>query len=524
MLGALSTKQAFDKMICRKLILVLGDQLDRESPALLQGNPQQDLILMIESRDESRRVASHKARTVLFLSAMRHHAEWLRGQGWRVHYCDMQQPDADSFDTGLRHAIDMAKPRLLSLVKAGEYGVQQMIENTAGRCGLPIEVWQDDHFLCSDGDFAKWRQGRKSLVMEHFYRFQRKRLDIMMENANPLGGQWNFDRHNRKAFGRQGPGMLPLPPAFPPDTITRDVMRGVNEHFPGNPGRLDTFAWPVTREQALDALADFIDHRLPAFGPFQDAMWDSEPWLSHSLLSAALNLKLLRPREVIDAATEALALRQAPIASAEGFVRQILGWREYIRGIYWSEMPDYLGRNTLGAELPLPDFYWTGDTDMACLRISINQTMKHGYAHHIQRLMVTGLFALMLGVRPQEVHAWYLAVYVDAVEWVEAPNTIGMSQHADGAVVGSKPYVASGRYIQKMSNYCTGCRYRPDTSTGIDACPFTTLYWDFLIRHESRFINHPRAAMQWRMLNRLDAPQRQQVLESADELRSRLIR
>jgi deoxyribodipyrimidine photolyase-related protein len=304
------------------------------------------------------------------------------------------------------------------------------------------------------------------------------------------------------------------------DDPRRDHRR--RRHFGDNPGRLDDFDWPVTREQALQALEDFVDHRLAAFGPFQDAIWDGEPTLYHSLLSAAMNLKLLSPREVIDAALAALDDGRAPVESVEGFVRQVLGWREYVRGVYWSQMPGYVDRNALGADAPLPAFYWTGDTDMACLRSTIAQTLRHGYAHHIQRLMITGLFGLLLGVNPRAMHEWYLSVYVDAVEWVEAPNTLGMSQYADGGLLASKPYVASGRYIKRMSNHCESCRYRPDRSDGPDACPFTVLYWDFLLRHEARFRDHPRAAMQWRMLQRRDAGERQAIRSAAARVRQKL--
>jgi deoxyribodipyrimidine photolyase-related protein len=310
--------------------------------------------------------------------------------------------------------------------------------------------------------------------------------------------------------------------SFAPDRTTRGVIADVRSHFPDNPGRLEGFDWPVTRQQALRTLEDFIEYRLAEFGPFQDAMWDGEPYLYHSMLSAAMNLHLISPHEVIDTVVEAYHAGQAPLASVEGFVRQVIGWREYVRGIYWSEMPDYLERNALGADQPLPDFYWTGETDMACLRSVIGQTLQTGYAHHIQRLMVTGLFALLLGVRPREIHEWYLAIYVDAIEWVEAPNTLGMSQHADGGLLGSKPYAASGRYIQRMSNYCSGCRFAPDKATGKQACPFTTLYWDFLMRHRQRFANHPRAAMQWRSLDRLDTASKKAIRRQAAELKALL--
>jgi len=502
----------------RKLILVLGDQLDRESPALDACDRVRDRVLMIEARAESKRVWSHKARTVLFLAAMRQHAAWLGQRGYRVDYRRIDAPEAETFASALRAAIVRHRPERLLMVEAGEYAVQRQIEATCAACDVPVEVLADSHFLCSREQFRVWREGRRVLVMEHFYRHMRHTHDVLMVDGQPAGGRWNFDKANRRPFGRGGPGQVPPLPRFLPDATTRGVLDDVASLFPDNPGSLDAFAWPVNREQALEMLDDFVAHRLPAFGPFQDAMWSDESFLYHSTLSAALNLKLLAPREVIDKTVAAYRDGAAPLASVEGLVRQIIGWREYVRGVYWSEMPDYLQRNALGAERPLPAFYWTGDTEMACLRSVIRQTLHTGYAHHIQRLMVTGLFALLLGVRPREAHEWYLAVYIDAVEWVEAPNTLGMSQYADGGLLGSKPYAASGRYIQRMSNYCTGCRYAPDRSTGESACPFTTLYWDFLLRHEQRFARHPRAGMQWRSLARLNGAQRAAIRRQADRL------
>ncbi|MGD8956392.1 MAG: cryptochrome/photolyase family protein [Chromatiaceae bacterium] len=509
-------------MSTRHLILVLGDQLDRDAAWRTQCAKKKDRVLMIEARAESQRIRSHRARTALFLAAMRHHAAWLQRQGYALDYVDIDHAEAASFSSALEAAIHRHHPERLVMVEAGEYGVQAEIDAVCARADLSVDRLPDSHFLSTRDDFAEWRRGRKVLVMEHFYRHMRQRHDILMEERKPAGGRWNFDQQNRKPFGKHGPGEIPTHPGFPPDDITREALADVETQFPDNPGSLDDFAWPVSREQALTLLQDFIDRRLPAFGPFQDAMWDSEPWLYHSTLSAALNLKLLNPREVIDAAVDAYHTGHAPLSSVEGFVRQILGWREYVRGVYWLEMPDYLERNSLGADQPLPDFYWSGDTDMACLRQVIGQTLAHGYAHHIQRLMVTGLFALLLGVRPREIHEWYLAVYVDAVEWVEAPNTLGMSQHADGGLLGSKPYAASGRYIQRMSNYCSGCRFRPDQASGDSACPFTTLYWDFLMRHEARFAKHPRAAMQWRNLARLDDARRREIRQQAESLRAYL--
>lgn len=509
-------------MACRDLILILGDQLDRQSAVLAACDKTLDRILMMEVRNESQRVQSGKVRTTLFLSAMRHHAAWLEQQGFALDYLAIDHPQADSFRCGLIAAIQRNRPHRVVMVEAGEYGTQQEIAVACADTGAPLELHADSHFLCSRLEFARWREPRKTLVMEHFYRHMRKRLDILMQDGRPTGGKWNFDQKNRKSFGREGPGMVPAPPRFEPDELTLRVMTAVEQYLPANPGSLNGFNWPVTREQALLMLQDFIDRRLAAFGPYQDAMWQDQALLYHAGISAALNLKLLNPREVIAAAVDACEKGYAPLQSVEGFIRQILGWREFVRGVYWTEMPGYIEGNALSALQSLPAFYWSGDTDMQCLRSVIGQTLQTGYAHHIQRLMVTGLFALLLGVRPQEVHAWYLAVYIDAVEWVEAPNTLGMSQYADGGLLASKPYVASGRYIQRMSNYCTGCRYAPDKSSGERACPFTTLYWDFLLRHEARFSRHPRAAMQWRMLERLGTQQRKAIAVSAEQLRSSL--
>jgi len=343
-----------------------------------------------------------------------------------------------------------------------------------------------------------------------------------MDGTEPVGGQWNFDAANRRALPKSGPATLPPPRAFAPDRTTTEVITLVRERFAGHPGSLDNFSWPVTSATAQSALEDFIEQRLPRFGDYQDAMWAGEPWLYHSRLSAAMNLKLLDPRAVITAAEDACRRGLAPLNAVEGFIRQILGWREYVRGIYWHLMPDYLERNALAAHAPLPGFYWTGDTAMRCLSDAVRQTLAHGYAHHIQRLMVTGLFGLLLGVDPKAMHEWYLAMYVDAVEWVELPNTLGMSQYADGGVMGSKPYIASGNYLNRMSNYCAQCPFNPRHAVGETACPYTTLYWDFLSRHESVLADNPRMALQLRNLARKPASERAAIADKADALRAAL--
>ena len=475
---------------------------------------------MAEVAEESEHVWSSRPRTALFLSAMRHFAQGLHARGWPLHYVHLDdEGNRGSLAAELEAATAAHHPQRLVMTHPGDWRVWRAIEGVSERTGVPLDVRDDRHFYATTREFAAHAHGRKQLRLEYFYRELRRRHGVLMDGDEPAGGRWSFDTENRAAFGKAGPPAVPPPPSVPPDALTRDVLALVQRRFASHPGRLDRFAWPVTRDQALAALAAFIEERLPEFGRYQDAMWTGEPWLYHSCLSAALNLKLLDPREVVSAAEAAYRDNHAPLASVEGFVRQILGWREYVRGIYWTQMPGYLSNNALDAHEPLPAFYWTGETPMACLRDTITQTLEYGYAHHIQRLMITGLYALMLGVEPAQVHEWYLAVYVDAIEWAELPNTLGMSQHADGGLMASKPYAASGKYIQRMSNYCEGCRFDPAKRTGEDACPFTTLYWDFLARHRARLARNPRMVMQVKNLERLGATERTAIGRRADALR-----
>jgi deoxyribodipyrimidine photolyase-related protein len=504
----------------RSLVIVLGDQLDIDAAAFDGFDARADAVWMGEVAEESTHVWSSKPRTVMFLAAMRHFALALQAQGRPLHYTRLDAPEnAGSLAAQLQADIRRLKPARLAMTAPGDWRVLQAIKAVAASSGLPLDIREDRHFFCSVRDFAAHAKGRKSLRMEYFYREQRKRHHVLMQGDEPVGGQWNFDADNREAFGTAGPGAVPPRAAFEPDAVTRAVIALVSTRFADHPGRLDHFAWPVTRAQALRSLQAFIGARLPQFGRYQDAMWPADPWLYHSHLSAALNLKLLNPREVVAAAEAAYREGHAPLASVEGFIRQILGWREYVRGIYWTQMPAYFERNALDAQQDLPAWYWSGTTDMACLRDALAQTLEHGYANHIQRLMVTGLYALMLGVQPQQVHAWYLAVYVDAVEWVELPNTLGMSQYADGGVMASKPYVATGKYIDRMSPHCKGCRYDPAQRSGDRACPFTTLYWDFLMRHETALAKNPRMALQVKNVARLTDAQKRAVHDRAAAIR-----
>ncbi len=503
----------------RRLVVVLGDQLDPGSAALSGFDPAVDALWMAEVEEETTKVWSHKARITLFLAAMRRFARAREAEGKRVFYRALGTHPYRRLGEALAADLPRLAPERVILLAPGEWSVREELVAALRRFGVPFEEREDSHFLCSRADFADFARGRRVLRMEHFYRWMRVRLNVLMDGGRPLGGRWNLDAENRAPLSAGGPGTLAAPLGFPPDGATHQVLALVASRFAAHPGELSAFDWPLDPRQAQAALADFTARRLAGFGRHQDAMWQGQPWLWHSRLAAAINLKLLDPRTAIAAAEEGYRRGEVPLASAEGFIRQILGWREYVRGIYWLRMPALAEENALGAEQPLPGFYWSGATSMRCLAEVIGQTLRFGYAHHIQRLMVTGLFALLLGVRPQELHRWYLAVYVDAVEWVELPNTLCMSQFADGGVLASKPYVASGRYIARMSNYCRGCPYDPARALGARACPFTTLFWDFLIRHRRRFASHPRVGAMWRQLQRKDSGELAAIRARAEGLR-----
>lgn len=506
----------------RNLVVVLGDQLDRLSSAFDGFDSGRDVVWMAEVAREATHVPSHKARTTLFLSAMRHFRNALRDEGIRVAYAKLDDAgNRGCLDEQLVSDIVALRPDRMLVTEPGEWRVREELRRAAARTGVPLEIRTDRHFLSSVEEFAAFAEGRKELRLEYFYRELRRRRGVLMDRGRPEGGVWNLDKENRASFAAGGPGQVPQPLSFPPDAVTREVVELVERRFPDAPGLLARFDWPVTRAQARLALDDFIASRLPSFGRYQDAMWAAEPFLFHSRLSAAMNLKLLAPLEAVAAAEQAYRRNTAPLAAVEGFIRQVLGWREYVRGIYWRSMPGYAEGNALDADAGLPGFYWTGQTEMACLRTVIGQTLEYGYAHHIQRLMVTGLFSLLLGVKPKRIHAWYLGIYADAVEWVELPNVIGMSQYADGGLMASKPYAASGKYIQRMSNSCASCRYNPARATGEDACPFTTLYWDFLMRKEDRLKRNPRLRMQFRNLERMGRAELRAIRREAEGQRSR---
>ncbi|MDE2047507.1 MAG: cryptochrome/photolyase family protein [Betaproteobacteria bacterium] len=535
------------------LRLILGDQLWLQNPALDGVDPAHDQVLMIEAASEGAAVWSHKARITLFLSAMRHFAHALRDAGLPLEYVVLDAAEPPDFAARLRERLMRLRPRRVVCCEPGEWRMLALLQSTCAEAGVPLELRADTHFACTRHEFAAWAKEapvapwhslhapydapapaphapasgpRRSLRMEYFYRHMRKKHDVLMQGDAPWGGQWNFDADNRRPYPKSGPGDIPAPARFAPDDITRDVMALVQRHFADHPASADWqahFGWPVTRAQALQALQHFVQTRLMHFGPHQDAMWTDTPFGWHALLSPALNLHLIHPLEVVRAAqarlqAEAPADAAEALASVEGFIRQVLGWREFMRGVYWLDMPQLAEANHYGHGRALPAWYWTGDTGMRCMRDSVGQTLRHGYAHHIQRLMVTGNFALLAEVLPQHACDWYLAVYVDAVDWVERPNTAGMALNANGGRFTSKPYIASGQYIARQSNYCAGCRYDPTVKTGHKACPVSTLYWRFLDKHEPQLLANPRTTLMARHIGRWTAAERSALRQAAGHL------
>jgi len=506
----------------RRLVLVLGDQLNADSAAFDGFDPARDAVLMIESRHEATFVPQHKHRLMLFFSAMRHFRDELRERGLRVHYAALDAPDTKpTFREEVPRQVRLAGAETLVLATPGDYRVRAELRGAMRGEACSLEIRPDRHFLCTDDQFAEFAKGRKNLLLETFYRAMRRRHEVLIEpDGEPLGGRWNYDDQNRERLAG-GVRMPEAPRGFAWDDTTRAVAKVVDEAFPDSPGSTRGFDAPVTARQAGEALRDFVTHRLEGFGRYQDAMVTGQPYLHHSRLSSALNLHLLDPRSAIEAAVDAHRSGGAPINSVEGFVRQVLGWREFVRGVYWHEMPDYQDRNGLDAQLPMPGFMWSADTEMNCVRQSVGQLIDHAYAHHIQRLMVLGLFCLLLGVRPRDVNDWHLSMYIDAIDWVSLPNVIGMSQYADGGLVASKPYCASGAYIKRMSDYCRGCRFDPGRATGDGACPFTTLYWDFLSRNRNRLRKNPRMGLQFANLDRKSRTERREIRREAEAVKTR---
>ncbi len=491
-----------------RILLVLGDQLSERLSVLASGDQSCDRVLMVEAREEGTYVPHHRKKIAFILSAMRHFRDRLRAAGWQVDYVSLDDPENTGTIIGeIDRALARHGLRQAAATRPGEWRLLSALQ------AANVSLLEDDRFLCSHATFDRWAEGRKQLRMEYFYRDMRRSTGLLMDDEAPAGGKWNFDHDNRKP--PRGGLQTPAPTRFQPDQITTDVLALVDTWFPDHFGDLTPFWFAVTAADAEQSVADFIAQRLPQFGDYQDAMQRDTPFMFHAVIGLYLNVGLLDPLQVCRQVERAYADGKVAINAAEGFIRQVIGWREFVRGIYWRFMPEYIDRNALDHHRPLPDFYWHGKTDMACLADCIGQTKREAYAHHIQRLMVTGNFAMLAAVEPRQVHAWYLAVYADAYEWVEAPNTLGMSQFADGGVLASKPYAASGNYINRMSNYCRDCRYNVKKRTGPEACPFNFLYWDFLARHRDRLAVNPRVAQIYRSWDRFEADHQAEIRAQA---------
>ncbi len=506
----------------KTLRLILGDQLNQSVSSLSDLDKGSDIVLMCEVMGEVTYVRHHKKKVAFILSAMRHFADRLRAQEVSVEYVSLDDPEnSGSFSAEVARAVTQHNVSRLVVTSPGEFRILEDMQSWEANLGIAVDIRQDDRFLCPPEVFESWADGRNHLRMDFFYREMRRYHDVLMADGKPVGGKWNYDADNRE---RPDPSLkVPSPLQFPPDETSQTVLKLVGRYCADHFGELDEFGFAVTREQALEVLQDFIANRLPLFGTYQDAMIEGEPWMYHSHIGFYLNIGLLGPGEVIRAVQTAYEAGTAPLNSVEGFIRQILGWREFIRGIYWLKMPRYATENFLAADRALPDFFWTGDTEMNCLRQSIGQTKKYAYAHHIQRLMVLGNFALLTGLAPKFVNEWYLIVYADAFEWVELPNVSGMVLFADGGYLASKPYAAGGAYINRMSNYCQNCRYKVAEKTGSDACPFNYLYWNFLIRNRNKLGNNARLGMIYRSLDRMSEDKQQTIMDDAGQFLNDLV-
>ena len=499
------------------LRLILGDQLNPEHSWFSQVDDSR-LHVFMEMRQETDYVLHHAQKILAIFAGMRAFAAKLAADGHRVHYLHIGDAEnRQQLTANLDWLIQQHGATGLAFQEPDEWRLHAQLDAYAESLqarGLTVEKVDSEHFYTHRATVAELFRGQKSWLMERFYRDMRQQHRVLMTDGNkPVGGQWNFDHDNRQRWQGQPATLQDQRPSHDYRALWAEIEAAGIRSF-GNP-QAEHFRWPLNRQEALQQFEHFLHHALPHFGQFQDAM-SSQCWrLFHALISFALNTKMLCPQEVVMATEAAWHAGDIPLPAAEGFIRQILGWREYVRGIYWTQMPDYIERNALDAQEALPEFFWTGETDMACLRDALQQTLRHGYAHHIQRLMVLGLYGLLRGVHPQHMHSWFLSVYVDAVEWVELPNTHGMALHADGGLLGSKPYAASGAYIDRMSDYCGACAYDPKLKTGPTACPFNYLYWNFLAENETQLGRNNRLAMPYKTLQKMTAERRQQVRADA---------
>ncbi|MCS6822556.1 MAG: cryptochrome/photolyase family protein [Microscillaceae bacterium] len=496
--------------------LILGDQLNPNHSWFKQKNDHV-LYVMMEVLQETNYVKHHIQKIVAFFVAMRNFAYNLRTQGHRVLYLQLDdEQNLQTIPANLEQIFKQYQATSFAYQLPDEYRLDQQLKAFTQRLSIPTQVYDTEHFLTKREEVAQTFAGKKTYLLETFYRKIRKKYHLLMQNENePLTGKWNYDAENRKKYDKKVP--IPAPLFFKRNV--QDIVEMLQKYKVETIGKIDAqnFIWACTRAEAEALLHHFVQNSLPYFGTYEDAMHTNEPFLFHSRLSFVMNVKLLHPLEIVQTAIEHWHKNQhfITIAQIEGFVRQIVGWREYMRGVYWANMPDYAQLNFFNHARPLPSWFWTGNVKMNCLNQVINQSLERAYAHHIQRLMVTGNFALLIGANPNEVDAWYLGIYADAIEWVEITNTRGMSQYADGGLVGSKPYVASANYMDKMSSYCQTCPYDKKKKIGKNSCPFNSLYWDFYARNEHLLAKNPRTGLAYLTLSKMDKTEKEALLRQA---------
>lgn len=504
-----------------ELRLILGDQLNPLHSWFAQSRP--DVVyLLLELRQETGYVLHHAQKLLAILAAMRDFARQLKAAGHRVRYVAIDHPsNRGSLEDNLDALLQHYQPQAFRWQQPDEWRLDQQLQQWAARQQIPCQAVDSEHFYTSRQEAGQLFAGQAQWRMETFYRQMRKRHQVLLAaDGRPAGGKWNYDHDNRKAWRGTPPAPADNRPCHDHSALWHSLQAAGIDSF-GEPAA-GALPWPLNRDEALQQLRAFITHGLPHFGDYQDAMHSSQPRLFHSLLSFALNTKMLSPREVVSAAEQAWHSGHAPLPAVEGFIRQILGWREYVRGVYWARMPGYAHSNGFDHQLPLPAWFWHGNTGMRCLALAIGQSLRDAYAHHIQRLMVIGNFALLAGLSPQALHQWYLGVYIDAFEWVELPNTLGMSQYADGGLLASKPYVSGSAYLHRMGDYCGSCRYRREQRHGEQVCPFNALYWDFFQRQQYRLAANPRLALVYRQLDAMPDTEKQAITNTAAQLRQRL--
>lgn len=502
----------------QKLRLILGDQLNSEHSWFRECD-KDTIYLLVEMRQETDYVKHHIQKVVAFFISMRNFYTAIKENGHQAVYfqiTDIENPQ--DLEKIIAICIEKYNIEKFEYQLPDEYRLDQQLKTICSNLKIESEAFDSEHFYTTRHELSDFFEGKKLLLMENFYRNMRKKHHILMHGSAPLGNQWNFDADNRKKYK----GEVPVPSEKNFHANVSEVVAQIKEAGIVTFGNInpDNFSWPTSREQSLEVLDYFCKNLLKHFGDYEDAMHTDEKFLFHSRLSFAMNSKMLSPKEVIETVISFYHANETDITISqfEGFVRQILGWREYIRGIYWKEMPNYAQMNVLENTNKLPDFFWTGKTKMNCMSHAINQSLDEAYAHHIQRLMVIGNFTLLTQIHPDEVDAWYLGVYIDAIEWVEMPNTRGMSQYADGGIIATKPYVSSGSYINKMSNNCVKCHYNVKEKFGEKACPFNTLYWNFLDEKKEYFKGNQRMGMMLNLLKKINPEELYQIKVKANEI------